>query len=153
MMPLTAKDTKYGFGRLIDLARMAVAVKARQGPADQAGHDAGIADGEDTVGMKISTILDHIDSGHMALPEFQRGYVWNRDQVRGLLDSLYRRHPVGGLPETGGRGERLEEQPTQPCRQTRNIRQRPPATPTLLAHPSSVFDTGDSGISCRHSFI
>src|SRR3954451_11958879 len=47
--------------------------------------------------MKISTILDHIDSGHMALPEFQRGYVWNRDQVRGLFDSLYRRHPVGGL--------------------------------------------------------
>ncbi|MFW6031064.1 MAG: GmrSD restriction endonuclease domain-containing protein [Myxococcota bacterium] len=47
--------------------------------------------------MKISTILDHIDSGHMALPEFQRGYVWNRDQVRGLLQSLYRRHPVGSL--------------------------------------------------------
>jgi hypothetical protein len=47
--------------------------------------------------MKISTLLDHIDSGHMALPEFQRGYVWNRDQVRGLFDSLYRRHPVGGL--------------------------------------------------------
>jgi len=47
--------------------------------------------------MKISTILDHIDNGHMALPEFQRGYVWNRDQVRGLMDSLYRRHPVGSL--------------------------------------------------------
>src|SRR3954468_14795593 len=47
--------------------------------------------------MKTSTILDHIDNGHMALPEFQRGYVWNRDQVRGLFDSLYRRHPVGGL--------------------------------------------------------
>lgn len=47
--------------------------------------------------MKISTILDHIDCGHMALPEFQRGYVWNSDQVRGLFDSLYRRHPVGGL--------------------------------------------------------
>lgn len=47
--------------------------------------------------MKISTILDHIDSGHMALPEFQRGFVWNRDQVRALLGSLYRRHPVGGL--------------------------------------------------------
>ena len=47
--------------------------------------------------MKISTILDHIDSGHMALPEFQRGYVWNREQVRGLFQSLYQRHPVGGL--------------------------------------------------------
>ena len=47
--------------------------------------------------MKVSTILDHIDSGYMALPKFQRGYVWNRDQVRGLMDSLYRRHPVGSL--------------------------------------------------------
>lgn len=47
--------------------------------------------------MKISTILDHIDLGLLALPEFQRGYVWNRDQVRGLFDSLYKRHPIGGL--------------------------------------------------------
>jgi hypothetical protein len=47
--------------------------------------------------VKISTILDHIDSGHMALPEFQRGYVWNSDQVRKLFTSLYLRRPVGGL--------------------------------------------------------
>lgn len=47
--------------------------------------------------MRVSTILDHIDSGHMALPEFQRGYVWNRDQVRTLMQSLYRRYPVGSL--------------------------------------------------------
>lgn len=33
----------------------------------------------------------------MALPEFQRGYVWNSDQVRKLLTSLYLRRPVGGL--------------------------------------------------------
>jgi uncharacterized protein with ParB-like and HNH nuclease domain len=39
--------------------------------------------------MKISTILDHIDSGHMALPEFQRSYVWNRDQVHEFFNSLY----------------------------------------------------------------
>ncbi len=47
--------------------------------------------------MKIRTILDQIDLGSMALPEFQRGYVWNRDQVRGLMHSLYRKHPVGSL--------------------------------------------------------
>lgn len=47
--------------------------------------------------MKLETILDQIDLGSMALPEFQRGYVWNRDQVRALMDSLYRRHPVGSL--------------------------------------------------------
>ncbi|MGY6216600.1 GmrSD restriction endonuclease domain-containing protein [Methylolobus aquaticus] len=47
--------------------------------------------------MQISNILYQIDDGQMALPEFQRGYVWNSDQVRGLFESLYRRHPVGGL--------------------------------------------------------
>ncbi len=47
--------------------------------------------------MKISTVLDNIDLGAMALPEFQRGYVWNRSQVRGLMGSLYRRHPAGSL--------------------------------------------------------
>lgn len=47
--------------------------------------------------MKISTILDSIDLGAIALPEFQRGYVWNRDQVRSLMYSLYRKHPVGSL--------------------------------------------------------
>ncbi len=47
--------------------------------------------------MKTSNILEYIDSGYMALPEFQRGYVWNRDQVRSLFSSLYRRYPVGGL--------------------------------------------------------
>jgi len=47
--------------------------------------------------MKISTILDQIDMGSMALPEFQRGYVWNRTQVRDLMNSLYRRFPVGSL--------------------------------------------------------
>ena len=47
--------------------------------------------------VKVSTVLDSIDGGRVALPEFQRGYVWNREQVRGLFESLYRRHPVGGL--------------------------------------------------------
>ena len=47
--------------------------------------------------MEVGTILSLIDLGGIALPEFQRGFVWNRAQVRGLMDSLYRRHPVGSL--------------------------------------------------------
>ena len=47
--------------------------------------------------MKIAALLDNIDAGVIALPEFQRGYVWNREQVRGLMESLYRKHPVGSL--------------------------------------------------------
>ena len=48
-------------------------------------------------GMNVSDILSQIDLGSIALPEFQRGYVWNRDQVRALMQSLYRRYPVGSL--------------------------------------------------------
>lgn len=47
--------------------------------------------------MKLNTILDQIDLGSIALPEFQRGYVWNRDQVRKLMRSLYLGYPVGSL--------------------------------------------------------
>ncbi len=47
--------------------------------------------------MQISSILNYIDNGHMALPVFQRGYVWGPEQVRGLFQSLYRGHPVGSL--------------------------------------------------------
>jgi len=31
--------------------------------------------------MTVSTILDHIDSGHMALHKFQRGNAGNRDRL------------------------------------------------------------------------
>ena len=47
--------------------------------------------------MKISTAIDNVDYQQLTLPEFQRGYVWNRGQVRGLMHSLYRQHPVGTL--------------------------------------------------------
>ena len=46
---------------------------------------------------QLQSLLSQIDSKTMLLPEFQRGYVWNRDQVRGLVRSLYLNYPVGGL--------------------------------------------------------
>lgn len=46
---------------------------------------------------KIGELLDEISRGHILLPEFQRGYVWNRVQVRGLMQSLYHEHPTGHL--------------------------------------------------------
>lgn len=47
--------------------------------------------------MDISTILSQIDLGSYAMPVFQRGYVWNRDQVRKLMNSLYKGYPIGEL--------------------------------------------------------
>ncbi|MCY4672177.1 MAG: DUF262 domain-containing protein [Bacteroidetes bacterium] len=45
----------------------------------------------------INIILANVESGGLILPDFQRGYVWRRWQVRDLFDSLYRGHPVGSL--------------------------------------------------------
>lgn len=38
--------------------------------------------------MRSSTLLDQIEIDQIALPDFQRGYVWNRDQVQGLVRSI-----------------------------------------------------------------
>lgn len=46
---------------------------------------------------EVQELLTQIGRGEILLPEFQRGYVWNRDQVRGLVQSMYRRHPTGHL--------------------------------------------------------
>ncbi len=47
--------------------------------------------------MKISEILHDIEIGGIALPVFQRGYVWNRNQVKNLMNSLYKNWPTGGI--------------------------------------------------------
>lgn len=47
------------------------------------------------ISFPISTLLGQIKSGQIALPELQRPFVWDRAQVRDLLDSLYRGYPAG----------------------------------------------------------
>ena len=47
--------------------------------------------------MKLKEILAQIDEGILALPQFQRGYVWKRKQVRNLMVSLYKDYPIGSM--------------------------------------------------------
>jgi hypothetical protein len=47
--------------------------------------------------MKIGELLDSIETRSIVLPEFQREYVWNKEQAKQLLDSLMKEYPVGGL--------------------------------------------------------
>ncbi len=62
--------------------------------------------------MQISSILNTIDLGSLALPAFQRGFVWKRPQVRNLMNSLYRGYPVGSLLTWTTRAERAEVRTT-----------------------------------------
>ena len=58
--------------------------------------------------MKVSDILNNIDNESLALPVFQRGYVWKRPQVKTLLNSLYHSYPVGSLLTWTTRAEQVE---------------------------------------------
>jgi len=47
--------------------------------------------------MKIRELIDGIEKFDLVMPEFQREYVWEREQAKQLLVSLYRGYPTGSL--------------------------------------------------------
>jgi hypothetical protein len=47
--------------------------------------------------MKISEALFSIQKQDLVLPEFQREYVWGKEQAKQLIVSLVKGYPVGGL--------------------------------------------------------
>lgn len=51
----------------------------------------------DTTKTSLKDLLCDIDKGKIQLPEFQRDYVWNEDDVRSLLGSIAKGFPVGAL--------------------------------------------------------
>jgi uncharacterized protein with ParB-like and HNH nuclease domain len=46
--------------------------------------------------MTIHELMDGIRKLDMVLPEFQREYVWEREQAKQLMVSLYCGYPTGG---------------------------------------------------------
>jgi hypothetical protein len=47
--------------------------------------------------VKVSELMDGIRNKDIVLPEFQREYVWTREQAKQLVASLVKGYPVGGL--------------------------------------------------------
>lgn len=45
----------------------------------------------------IKELLNSIEIGEYLIPEFQRGYVWNSDQIKGFIRSLYYGYPSGSF--------------------------------------------------------
>lgn len=46
---------------------------------------------------RISQILNEVESQRLNVPKFQRGWVWQKKQVREFFNSLYHDYPVGSL--------------------------------------------------------
>jgi hypothetical protein len=47
--------------------------------------------------MKINDLIHSIKIKNVVLPEFQREYVWSKDQAKKLMASLAKEYPVGSL--------------------------------------------------------
>lgn len=45
----------------------------------------------------VSSILGYVENSQIAIPEIQRPFVWKREEVRALIDSLYEGYPIGYL--------------------------------------------------------
>jgi hypothetical protein len=58
----------------------------------------------DTTKEDLKAILRSVDTGTLQLPDFQRDYVWNEEDVRSLIASIAKGFPVGALLtlESGG---------------------------------------------------
>lgn len=53
--------------------------------------------GERVLMARISELLYEADNGRLRMPEFQRGWVWKKKNVRELFESLYREFPIGSI--------------------------------------------------------
>jgi Protein of unknown function DUF262 len=47
--------------------------------------------------VPIRELVEEAVQGRLDIPEFQRDFVWRPDQVRALVDSLYRDYPIGQI--------------------------------------------------------
>lgn len=48
-------------------------------------------------GISIRKIIDKITSGEIRIPSFQRGFVWEEDDVAFFMDSLFKGYPIGAV--------------------------------------------------------
>lgn len=48
----------------------------------------------ETYDFTVSTLVDYLKQGHISIPNFQRGYVWNKTQASRLIESLVINCPI-----------------------------------------------------------
>jgi hypothetical protein len=61
----------------------------------------------------LHELLAEVHKGHIQLPDFQRGWVWDDEHIRALIASVSLSYPIGAvmLLETGGEGIRFKPRP------------------------------------------
>jgi len=69
----------------------------------------------DLTKINLYEILKQVDNGKIQLPEFQRGWVWDDDRIKGLLASIAKTYPIGAimLLENGNENIRFKANPLE----------------------------------------
>ena len=62
----------------------------------------------------LNSLLNQVENGGIQLPDFQRGWVWDDDRIKGLLTSISRGFPIGAVMTLEAGGEiRLKARPIE----------------------------------------
>jgi hypothetical protein len=69
----------------------------------------------DLTKINLYEILKQVDNSKIQLPEFQRGWVWDDDRIKGLLASIAKTYPIGAimLLENGNENIRFKANPLE----------------------------------------
>ena len=55
--------------------------------------------------ISLKVLLDDVQEGRIQLPDFQRGWVWDDERIKGLLVSISRGFPVGAIMTLSADGD------------------------------------------------
>lgn len=69
----------------------------------------------DSTKTSLFEILKNVHSGKIQLPDFQRGWIWDDNRIKGILASVAKSFPIGAvmLLETGNENVRFKTKPVE----------------------------------------
>lgn len=69
----------------------------------------------DSTKISLNELLKSVDKGKIQLPDFQRGWVWDDNHIKGILASIAKSFPIGAimLLETGNETVRFRTKPVE----------------------------------------
>jgi len=69
----------------------------------------------DSTKKSLKEILRLVDEGKIQLPDFQRGWIWDDNRIKGLLASIAKSFPIGAimLLETGNESVKFSPKPIE----------------------------------------
>ncbi len=78
----------------------------------------------DSTKRSLFEILNDVHSGKIQLPDFQRGWIWDDNRIKGILASVAKSFPIGAvmLLETGNENVKFKTKPVEGVKLDREVR-------------------------------